>query len=130
MGYYTNYSIYIDLDDKTLNKEKIVKQFIEKLNKVSHYNFCTADEYYGGMLPKEEESECPDICSWDRYKWYDNEEDVEKVIKSIGVDMLVKVYGSGEDPKDIWIRFHYKGNAKTSVARIVIDELSRSDLQQ
>lgn len=130
MGYCTNYCIYIDLDDKTLNKEKVVKQFIEKLNKVSHYNFCTVYEYYGRMLPKEEEREYPDICSCDKYKWYDNEEDVEKVIKSIGVDMLVKVYGSGEDPGDIWIRFHYKGNTKTSVARIVIDELSRSDLQQ
>lgn len=130
MGYYTNYCIYIDLDDKTLNKDEIVKQFIEKLNKVSHYNFCTVDEYYGGIPPKEEGRVYPDIYSWGECKWYSNEEDVEEVIKSIGVDMLVKVYGSGEDPEDIWIRFHYKGNTKTSVARIVIDELSRSDLQQ
>lgn len=60
--------------------------------------------------------------------WYDHEDDL-KEISAMFPDVLIKLYGEGEDAKDIWYKYFKGGKVQVCRAKIVFDEFDESKLQ-
>lgn len=66
---------------------------------------------------------CPEKC-----KWYDHEKDM-KTVSLMHPNILLILYGEGDDSGDLWVKYFLNGRMQTSMAKIVYEEFDESKLK-
>ena len=130
MGYLTLFTINF-----SHNKDAILK-YIEKLlakEKVRFENFkekyknLKANDFYLQISYKEDFYWNTQEC----VKWYDYEADVLRISNKFP-DVVISVYGNGEDDGDKWVQYFYNGKKTVVyVAKITIEykDFDKKDLE-
>lgn len=65
----------------------------------------------------------------DERKWYDYEEDMRKISKELGEDVLLLLDIKEEWEEDIWKEYYKNGKSATYYPKMVWDEYSEDDLR-
>lgn len=110
MGYYTNYQLTIQKDDKYLiDKDK----FIQQLKEIAGYTFYAY--------------ESNEFLSSDGIKWYDHNIDMQCISKDFP-DVIFKLCGEGEIGEDLWQAYFLNGKIQRCPAKITYDEFDENKL--
>ena len=130
MGYYTHYNMEIlDNDNKGYNSYEIAKYMLDKQKK--------SDRFYVFKYELEEFIKNENIKSGvdyelffdsvDKYKWYDNEEDMRLLSKEFP-DILFKLHGEGEDIGDIWNKYFMNGKMQYCPIKMMYEPFDKNKL--
>lgn len=110
MGYYTDYSLNIELHGENADD---VSKALDELDVLEGI-----DEYGGGML-----------SAYANAKWYDWEADLCNL--SIRFPkVFIEVEGSGEESGDLWKAYIQNGAIQNCLAQIVYDDYNPTKMHQ
>lgn len=100
MGYMTMYSVSIRTNDSELEK-KILRE--------AH------------QVNQEVEAITDPLCVFlGPCKWYNHQEDLTQISLRFP-DVLIELFGQGDDPFDLWTKYFWNGKVQTANAQIVFD---------
>lgn len=129
MGYITDFYLDIkNIESELSNKgiknklKELDASFIEVKKYTSYYH----NEITGKM--HEEKKEIVYIHYECRAKWYDHEKELKNITKEIP-GVLIKLYGIGEEPLDIWRKYFYNGKMQLAKAKINFDDFDVDKLE-
>ena len=126
MGYLTLYKIKFS-HNKNAIREYINNLLEEEKKKIDNYALENPNDLHMPIVHK-----CDFYWNTNEYvKWYDYDDDILRVSNEFK-DVLITVYGNGEDDGDKWVQYFYNGR-KTAVyaAKIIIKykDFSEKDLE-
>ena len=112
MGYYTTYTLTIK-EGFTPQVGKDLDELLERYD--ASYPFCK--RCYNTYDTRNE------------YKWYEHEDDMKKISKELGEDVLLLLEGEGEEGMDVWRKYFRNGKIATYYPEIIWKEFSEEDLR-
>lgn len=107
MGYYTNYN----LDVNNVNTEAEHQAIVDKLRELKVIGYAIDVGRYDKI------SKSSSFYSMDQVKWYDHDEDMQKLAEAFP-EKTFKLSGEGEEPDDRWYCL-YKGEDSEYVHAII-----------
>ena len=107
MGYYTNYN----LDVNNVNTEAEHQAIVDKLRELKVIEYALDEGYWS------ERSKSSSFFSYDEVKWYDHDEDMQKIAEAFP-EKTFKLTGEGEGPDDHWYCL-YKGDESEEIQAII-----------
>ena len=110
MGYYTNYTLTWESDDKVTDWE--IEDYIENLDPDSDDGYGIYAAYHDG---------CNDM------KWYEWQEHMVKFSMEFP-EVLFKLEGKGEEHGDLWVAYIKNGKVQLCKAKITFDDFDESKL--
>jgi hypothetical protein len=137
MGYYTQYSLNIELDadsnavselDATIEKLQKSNMSKDDVNKIIE-KLKSSQEYKRSMIASVE-----DVISIldynpfsDRCKWYSHDEDMIAISKQYP-SCVFTLQGIGEEYPDMWRKYYFQGKVQTTGVRLAYDTFDKSKL--
>ena len=107
MGYYTNYSLYVD---DSVDDEDLLDKIDKEIGRMNIFDGGMQDGYYAYQ------------------KWYDYQDDMCALsYRFPGV--LFTLAGSGEEDEDLWVCYFRDGKYQYEHAKIIYDDFDSNKLR-
>lgn len=107
MGYYTSYN----LDVNNVNTEAEHQAIVDKLRELKIIEYALDTGYWN------ERSKSSSFYSYDEVKWYDHDEDMQKIAEAFP-EMTFKLTGVGEEDDDRWYCL-YNGDESEEIHAVI-----------
>ena len=116
MGYITEYTLSVEQNEKNIDIE-IINEFIKeekKENRDFMYVFYEDLEY--------------NYSIYGEGKWYDFDEDMEKLSKAFP-DVVFRLEGDGEETDDVWVKYYMGGKSQEAKRTVTVEEFNPNKLK-